>query len=153
MGWGEIKKINNDMSKPLDVLIEEKTGAVNATGGTTTTGGIFAKLNKLLTDWTTTRAGKIDSIDTNVGTLMNGRVIKSIQRGVAIAPSSTTEISVAFSEVNISKSMVILNGMFGSSASAAPLLSSFSTNFMVLTPSISGISSSYKVSWQVIEFY
>ena len=50
MSYGEIKKaVNSDLSKPLNTLIEEKTGAVNATGGTTTTGGIFAKLNKLLT--------------------------------------------------------------------------------------------------------
>lgn len=106
MSFGEIKKaVNSNLGKSLDTLIEEKTGTVNATGGTATSGGIFAKLNKLLTDWTTSRAGKVDNLDAAISTrasqtsittlqntanginaataeLINGRVVKSVQTGV-----------------------------------------------------------------------
>lgn len=82
MSWSEVKKINNDLNKTLDVLIEEKTGVVNATGGTATSGGIFAKLNKLLTDWTTTRAGKIDNIDTTVSSRASQTSITTLQNTI-----------------------------------------------------------------------
>lgn len=83
MSYGEIKKaVNSDLSKPLNTLIEEKTGAVNATGGTTTTGGIFAKLNKLLTDWTTARAGKIDNLDAAISTRASQTSITTLQNTI-----------------------------------------------------------------------
>ncbi len=83
MSFGEIKKaVNSDLNKPLNTLIEEKTGAVNATGGTTTTGGIFAKLNKLLTDWTTARAGKIDNLDAAISTRASQTSITTLQNTI-----------------------------------------------------------------------
>lgn len=74
--WGAIKKtINSNLNKPLDLLIQEnitethnkvdnaneKLGLTPDTGGSFNSGSIFAKINKLLTDWTTTRAGYLDS--------------------------------------------------------------------------------------------
>lgn len=50
------------LSQKLSYIIDTLLGAVNATGGTSSAGTIMAKLNKLLTDWTTTRAGYIDTI-------------------------------------------------------------------------------------------
>jgi len=49
-------------------------GATNNTGGTVSAGTVMAKLNKLLTDWTTARAGKIDAINTNTAKLTDARV-------------------------------------------------------------------------------
>lgn len=67
----EIKEIIT--SKFADIIskitgIDSKIGTTTDTGGTSSAGGIFAKLNKLLTDWTTTRASRIDSIYTNTTT-------------------------------------------------------------------------------------
>ena len=90
MSWSEVKKINSDMNKPLDMLIEEKTGAINATGGTASTGGIFAKLNKLLTDWTTARAGKIDSIDTTVSSRASQASVDAKASQTSVSTLQTT---------------------------------------------------------------
>ncbi len=48
--------------------IDGKIGTTTDTGGTASAGSIFAKINKLLTDWTSTRAGRIDSIYANTET-------------------------------------------------------------------------------------
>ena len=102
MSWSEVKKINSNLGKPLDTLITEKAdevktatasqtsintvttsiGETNNTGGTATAGSIFAKLNKLLTDWTTARAGKIDSIDTTVSSRASQASITTLQNTV-----------------------------------------------------------------------
>lgn len=161
MGYGEIKKaVNSDLSKPLNTLIEEKTGVVNATGGTTTTGGIFAKLNKLLTDWTTARAGKIDTIDINVGSLVNGRVVKSVQRGITATPSGTQSSAatvVNISAINISKSIIMVepfgfrddyqNTVSYQWASSGTILNSSQIKLY------STLNAAINVVWQVIEFY
>lgn len=47
----------------------DNIGVTGDTGGSASAGTIMAKLNKLLTDWTTTRAGKIDTINTNASNL------------------------------------------------------------------------------------
>lgn len=54
--------IGGTLSQKLEYIIDTLLGTVNATGGTTTAGGIMAKLNALLTSWTSTRAGYIDNI-------------------------------------------------------------------------------------------
>lgn len=173
MSYGEIQKtVNSNLGKPLDVLIEEKTGAVNATGGTATAGGIFAKLNKLLTDWTTARAGKIDNIDAAISTrasqasittlqntanaintatteLINGRVVKSVQIGNMV-PTLMPQ-TVSHSAVNISKSIIILNGDAGDSYPVPPYITGrTSTSFTV---SNARNASKPPFSWQIIEFY
>lgn len=54
--------IGGTLSQKLEYIIDTLLGTVNATGGTTTAGSIMAKLNALLTSWTSTRAGYIDNI-------------------------------------------------------------------------------------------
>lgn len=50
----------------MDVIlldeIQDLIGATNATGGSTTAGTVMAKLNALLTSWTSTRAGYVDRL-------------------------------------------------------------------------------------------
>lgn len=102
MNWSEVKKINSNLGKPLDTLITEKAdevktatasqtsintvttaiGATNNTDGTATAGSIFAKLNKLLTDWTTARAGKIDNLDAAISTRASQASITTLQNTV-----------------------------------------------------------------------
>ena len=60
-------RLTNTRAEYLDKLAD--FGAVGDTGGTASAGTVMAKLNKLLTDWTNTRAGKIDTISTNVSNL------------------------------------------------------------------------------------
>lgn len=179
MSYGEIKKaVNSDLSKPLNTLIEEKTGAVNATGGTTTTGGIFAKLNKLLTDWTTARAGKIDNIDTNISALVAGKVVKSMQTGVVASTATGGTANTAdagyfditIASVNPSKCLILFEGGGMNSATfdvgiqqaytnvankniMMPYLTS-SNNLRLHTWS-TGSLTQLRVGgrWQVIEFY
>ena len=173
MSWSEVKKINSDMNKPLDMLIEEKTGDINATGGTASTGGIFAKLNKLLTDWTTARAGKIDSIDTTVSSrasqdsittlqntanvintatteLINGRVVQSVQRGTIQLHSSlpsNNPLVVQINAVNIYKTSIFITSTTGDYLVFIKLL-----NSTQLELSRSG-TTTINVNWQLIEFY
>lgn len=167
--WGAIKKaINSNLSKSLDVLIQEKTtetnnkidsvdskvqtgnntiGATNNTGGSTISGTVFAKLNRLLTDWTTTRAGYLDTINANVGTLINGRVVKSVQRGV------TTSFTIPLSPINPLKSQVTLYGTSYASSSQIrlPYVQSITSTQLILNAV--GFGSGESFSWQVIEFY
>lgn len=176
--WGAIKKaINSNLNKSLDVLIQEKAtetngkvdsvdakiqvgnntiGATNNTGGSTISGTVFAKLNKLLTDWTTTRAGYLDTINANVGTLLDGRVVKSVQRGVAEFRTDTV-MSISINTVNAQKCMVILDGNFSNSSSndSIPYCKNLTSNLLEIYANF--INASYGsmrfISWQVIEFY
>ena len=72
--FGKLAEIKETLTtKFADIIskitgIDSKIGTTTDTGGTSSAGGIFAKLNKLLTDWTTTRASRIDSIYTNTTT-------------------------------------------------------------------------------------
>ena len=172
--WGEIKKtINSNLNKSLDVLIQEKVtetngkvdskanqtsvdgidtkiGVTNNTGGTASAGSIFAKLNKLLTDWTTTRAGYIDNINTNVDSLVNGKVVKSVQRGATQLLSSlpsNAPLVVQINAVDISKTSIFITSTTGDYLAFIRLL-----NSTQLELSRAG-SVTISVNWQLIEFY
>ena len=68
--FGKLAEIKETLTtKFIEIIskitgIDSKIGTTTDTGGTSSAGGIFAKLNKLLTDWTTTRASRIDDIYT-----------------------------------------------------------------------------------------
>lgn len=195
------KAINSNLNKSLDLLIQEKTIEINnkiennasqksivnldtkvQTGnnligvttdavGTNTLGSVFAKLNKLLTDWTTTRAGFLDTtissrasqdtvnnINANVGALVNGRVVKSVQRGLVTPGGGHSPLGISVSTINPDKSIVILNGEWGlwdsssGDTSWSPYLVDLQSNLLFITGAMSAYTSA-KVSWQVIEFY
>ena len=161
MSYGEIKKaVNSDLSKPLNTLIEEKTGAVNATGGTATAGGIFAKLNKLLTDWTTARAGKIDTIATDVGTvkssvaaLAGGGAVKNVQMGyVSFSSTSSGVYNVSHSAVTLNKSLLIVSMGGTDSPFMFPSVRT-ETYFSVPRSGSSNVTRNYDLYWQLVEFY
>ncbi len=89
--------------------IKELIGQTANTGGTASAGTVMAKLNKLLTDWTSARASKIDTINTNAANL-NTRLTSTragyldlLNRGVSIK-----NIQRGFFFVNI-KNIFIIN--------------------------------------------
>ena len=51
--------------------LENIVGTTENTGGTASAGTVMAKLNKLLTDWTSAKAVKIDTINNAIGTTAN----------------------------------------------------------------------------------
>ena len=65
----EIKAVEETLDDVITLL-----GTTENTGGTASAGTVMAKLNKLLTDWTNVRAGKIDTINTNAAKLTDTRV-------------------------------------------------------------------------------
>lgn len=186
--------INGNLSKSLDVLIQEKTteintkvdgkanqtsvGITNDTGGTSTAGSIFAKLNKLLTDWNATRAGYLDTTissratQTSVNILQTtanaikaktdgitsgGSVVKSVQRGISVEPSVQQTRKISISTVNPLKSLVLIDGSTNTVANSHhsnPVIFSFTANEIVISASANlGIENQLSISWQVIEFY
>ena len=158
--------------KPTLDEVKSNIGATADTGGTTAAGGIFAKLNAILqqflSNWTAVRAAKLDGIgsadDTGgtatTGTVMGklnalfgGGAIKSIQRGVCGSYTDSKEQTVTISEVNTSKSIVLLSCTSQSSSSyghSGVCLLSFTPTTFSFKPTEKATS---KVSWQVIEFY
>lgn len=175
-----IALVNGNTEKTLDVLIQEKAtetngkvdskasqtsvdtvknlvqdgnnlvGANNNTGGSIGVGSISARINKLLTDWTTTRAGYLDTINTNVGTLLNGRIVKSVQRGTVQLPStlgSDSPLLVSINAVNASKTAIFKTNSSGSIAIFIRLINDTQLEFRRL-----GTTGTF-TDWQVIEFY
>lgn len=181
--WGAIKKaINSNLNKSLDILIQEKTieinkkvdnkasqmsvdtissktGGTTDTGGTTSAGSIFAKLNKLLTDWNATRAGYLDTINANVGTLLNGRVLKSVQRGVVSSNAfNYSTATVNHNIVSLNKSILIITTPLSRSggvvsvwvANRIPISSQSEAFTLQISQSPDGGTA---VSWELVEFY
>ena len=167
-----IALVNGNTEKTLDVLIQEKTtetnsniasvdakvqagnnlvGANNNTGGSVGVGSLSARINKLLTDWTTTRAGYLDNINTNVGSLVNGRVVKSVQRGttniLSTVPSGEPVITT-ISNVNTSKTAIFFTSTtVASMTMSMRLLNDTKLEFRKYGPY------EINIDWQVIEFY
>ena len=71
-GYVNVKNVNQSDIDDIDLTLDNikaLIGQTGNTGGTSTAGTVMAKSNKLLTDWTTARAGKIDTIHTNASNL------------------------------------------------------------------------------------
>lgn len=119
------------------------------TGGTTTAGTIMAKLNALL--------GKSSSGSSS------GGGIKSVQRGSVYNPTLNGNYSysrsVTFSNVNLSKSFVIIQyGATGGTVRYAypPAITNVTANSIALSGQMGeayGSTKSLYIYWQVIEFY
>lgn len=184
-----IALVNGNTEKTLDVLIQEKAtetnskieskasqtsvdavknlvqdgnnlvGANNNTGGSIGVGSISARINKLLTDWTTTRAGYLDTINTNVGTLLNGRVLKSVQRGVVSSNAfNYSTATVNHNIVSLNKSILIITTPLSRSggvvsvwvANRIPISSQSEAFTLQISQSPDGGTA---VSWELVEFY
>ena len=91
-----------------------------------------------------------DAIKMGVDTLLNGRVVKSVQRGSGLAVDGIG--TVIFSSVNTLKSLYYIN-VNGTNADGQTYERiSFTANELKLKFSGSS-SSSAKFEWQLIEYY
>jgi hypothetical protein len=70
--------------------VNQKIGSTGDTSGSTTAGSLFAKLNAILTNWTSTRAGYIDTIKTNTD-----NIYAKVDTEVASAVSNTATNNTA----------------------------------------------------------
>lgn len=132
-----IALVNGNTEKTLDVLIQEKTVELGAhvTGHASTTNNHVSACR--------------DQIQANIQTLLNGRVVKSVQRGVAIAVGTSTTV-VGISPINKDKAIVILNSYFNHQNNRNAVLIELTSTSITIQ---SDLDSTNKVSWQVIEFY
>ncbi|WP_413362207.1 hypothetical protein [Lysinibacillus sp. 3P01SB] len=92
-----------------------------------------------------TTANKVDSIDIKVGSLFDGRVVKSVQRGTANTQAEAA-INVVIASVNLSRSFLELTGSNSGNTAIKGKLTNNTT--------ISIYGGAYiTAEWQVIEFY
>ncbi len=117
----ELQQMLNDLNKLI--------GSAANTGGTTTVGTVMAKLNKLLTDWTNTRAGKIDTIHTNVSNLntrltstRGGYLDKLANFGATGDTGGTSTGGTLTAKVNTALSNIGQTGNTGGSTSAGTMM-------------------------------
>lgn len=102
-------------------------------------------------------ATKVEEIDIKVGTLLEGRVVKSVQRG-AVKISTATSFSITLAKINPAKAHVELYGIALTSASNdfPPYVNSLSETQLVIKPSATvdvNFTNNIVLSWEVIEFY
>ena len=154
--------------------IKELIGQTANTGGTASAGTVMAKLNKLLTDWTSARASKIDTINTNAANLNTrltragyldllnrGVSIKNIQRGFFFVNIKNgvpveDEYRITLSTIVPSKTFILASGkMFSASGTISEdRIDTIGTTYFIYLPGLAGTASgSYGVRWQAIEFY
>ncbi|MGE4214835.1 MAG: hypothetical protein AB7E42_08680 [Anaerotignaceae bacterium] len=117
-----------------------------------------AKIDTLETLWTSTRASYIDTICAYVtGALYTNTLrgsVKSIQRGLVTSIDGTCDISI--SDINPAKSFVLIdNSINNQTLTYVYVLTSLKSSSLTMSNSlnVSNTGSSFKCSWQVIEFY
>ena len=96
----------------------------------------------------------VDTINTNVGELMNGRVVKSVQRGLFQMSSGTQGVTI--SAVNLSKCQITFNGFF--TATGTSYVPSYQVYLGAVTSTQLSFICMYLpnntyINWQVVEFY
>jgi phage-related tail fiber protein len=160
--------------------IKDKVGSTADTGGTTTAGSIFAKLNAILHQflsywtparaqkldasvsnevWTDARAEKIDALSASVATLESRGCVKSVQSGIVgggLVPDKYFKINI--NTINPKKAMVILNesaiGTGSGNYFQGSYLVNLTASYLEITPNSSYLdTTAFKTGWQVIEFY
>lgn len=132
-------KINLEV---VDALVDDlliRLGAPTTTASNVTSGNAHAKLNWLLT---------------NVATLVAGRVVKSVQRGMS-AGTNSNPLVISINTVTHSKCLVIIDGVINYSSNQYLLIQELKTTQLLITknPATGSIIDSVVVGWQVIEFY
>lgn len=99
----EIKNSVNNIYEKVDTevaTIVNAIGATGNTGGSTTAGTVMGKLNALLTSWTSTRAGYIDTINTNAARLTSTRATKIDNIGATGDTGGSTSAGTVMGKLN-----------------------------------------------------
>lgn len=121
-------KASQDSVNGIDVKIQNTNntiGVTSDTGGTTSAGTIFGKLNKMLTDWTTTRAERLDAnitsrqpswgattihkdrIDTNIGSRASQESVDAVKIGV---DNISAKVSTGFAVKKVQRGTAVPSG-------------------------------------------
>lgn len=97
----------------------------------------------------------LQEIGVDIDTLLAGRVVKSVQRGVVTGNGATTPIEIPISTINSSRSFVVINGQGGNTSQTQSIrLNDLTSNVLSLAPTTGTTwAASTFTSWQVIEFY
>lgn len=116
---------------------------------------------KTVVDATKTKVDIINSrtttISTNIDTLVAGRVVKSVQRGV-FTPTETTSFNITVSTVNPDKCSINLYGVSISSSTGTqfPHVLSFDGTTLVVKPggpSYAIFNGLLNIGWEIVEYY
>lgn len=100
----------------------------------------------------------INSINTKMDTIINGRAVKSVQRGVLIAPPNTEikTLIATINSINPAKALVTIDysgTTAGSSAAYSACIENVSATSITVGFPYSVWMGGTRVSWQVVEFY
>ena len=127
-----VKNVNQSDIDNIDLLLEDikaLIGQTNHTGGTTAAGTIMAKLTKLLPDWTTTRAGKIDTINTNASNVNTrltatraGYIDKLANFGATGDTGGTSTAGTLTAKINAALSNIGVTGDTNGTATAGTVM-------------------------------
>ena len=102
----ERKANAEEITQKIDTTIQNGTdiknliGQTENTGGTTSAGTVMAKLNKLLTDWTTTRAGYITNLNSRLTSTRAGYLDKLANFGATSDTGGTATAGTLMAKVN-----------------------------------------------------
>ena len=131
-GFVNVKNVNQSDIDNIDLLLEDikaLIGQTNHTDGSATAGAVMAKLNKLLTDWTTTRAGKIDTINTNASNVNTrltatraGYLDKLANFGATGDTGGTSTAGTLTAKINAALSNIGVTGDTSGTATAGTLM-------------------------------
>jgi len=102
----ERKANAEEITQKIDTTIQNGTdiknliGQTENTGGTTSAGTVMAKLNKLLTDWTTTRAGYITNLNSRLTSTRAGYLDKLANFGATGDTGGSATAGTLMAKVN-----------------------------------------------------
>ena len=150
MSWAEVNKINSDMTTPLNATL----GNRSHTAATAPTSSLFSWVkavhSHLLTNMSAARMVRIDTIS-NAPVISSG-VVRSVQQGTANGDLNNLR-TINIGAINPSRAIVLLNGHWGLSSSTPTVPHLYSlTATSISIHGLSGTSTRYAFSWQVIEF-
>lgn len=136
-----------DATKTKVDTIDTRTTTINTNVSTVDTN---LTNTKSVVDATKSKVDAIDNrtttMSTNIDTLLAGRIVKSVQRGIT-SVSNTAITSITISAINDKKAIMVIGTAGGTSYFRARIENSTTLSF-----SRSG-SGETDISWQVIEFY
>ena len=143
-------KTTTDATKTKVDTIDTRTNTIN-----TNVSAINTNVAAVKTTVDSTKS-VVDATKANIDTLLAGRVIKSIQKGVVnTGATSLAQYIVPIAQINANKAFVLLDGTKPTAYSGAYplLLKELNSSQIVIKPAQMDVNYGYDFSWQVIEFY
>ena len=162
---GEVKSLIQDVDSDVAVVDGKIDGLQTDVDGLGTSVGSVQTSVGNMQNTVNSMSGTVNSINTNVNTLLNGRVVKSVQRGATAVNSASIGSGhlVNIPIIQVDSSRCLVNASFVGSSSS-------NLNITMLVPSVSLSDNQLTLStqnligvhgpawmgtfiWQVVEFY